>query len=705
MSQDYSEEDDFDGFSDQDGSQVYIYDEVSEAASEGDDESKRHDGFFDDEASEAESEAESDAESGTDYDPSGAITPNALHNFMHLPLELRQMIWKSFCPDLSNEPRLYEISFCGRWPHFAAWVEDQTAPLRTVLAVHQESRALGHKFAPHLIQLFSDCGVAPCNLERDIVLVDWVFDHRYSPEVEEIEMLAKIAPGLQNLAIRSGVTLFDGAPDLDRLYSLKNVFVSMDTGFIPTRGLTWCLSEKNNSYHVVHQEDVGAGLTRDVDMLFLWPDPEKYGESGERTFSSRSFGSLKLDEEGLPVTEEGERHHDSPGLALNISNWGYEIARLREWLDPLHELTRPEEESWEEQSHSGSSGPETGEQVTEETLKEEHEGKKIQGNEETTDIQEQSSPPRPQRISVWPLARFEDSEVQRIDTMKAWQKPWEEWDTTRGSDSSEQDWSDDDDPEYPDSLDGFITWDDTMEPEADDDEILSQPEDEEAASNRSNADEEESSTETGEPSRARQRNRVVVDLADSSEEEEDEDDTTALQRAGSSNRRARARAIPVDSDDDEDDDLPHPSRRPIPVNSDDDDDDDDDLPQPSRAGARRAAVVLSDSDDDEEDLVEHQNGKVTIEDDESSSEEGEDISDEEEAPPPRISLAKRLRMEAAQARAEIAAMRAAECSDEEDEDQGDGASYDEEHASDGDDAEDLGSFAEYNAEDEDESQW
>ncbi|KAJ4387872.1 hypothetical protein N0V93_008475 [Gnomoniopsis smithogilvyi] len=679
MLQDYSDEDDFDGFSDLEGAQVYIDNDgpehhsglyENEVASDSDKESKRYTGFFDDEASEADSDLES--ETNSEFSSDG-LTPNAFHNFMKLPLELREMIWKRFCPDLSTDPRVYELCFSGRWPKFAAWVEDQNAPLRTVLAVHKETRALGHKFAPHLIRLPSNHGVAACHMERDIIMVDWVFDHRYCPGAGELEALNKAAPGLQNLAVRTGVTLFDGGPDLDRLYSLKNVFVSQDTDIIPTRGLTWCLSDKTRSYHVVHYEDVGAGLSEDVDLLFYWPDPEQYGESGERSFSSQTFGDLQFDEEGLAVNPNGERVSDVPGIALNTSNWGYEIARLREWLDPVHEMMRPSVDPWDEESLSETEEQDIRAAQQQERQEEDGGGERLQGDEENEGRKAESSPPRPQRITVWPLARFMfESGMQRIEAMKAWQKPWEEWDSLAGSDNGEEeDWSDEG---TPDSLDGFITFGDTIEPETDDDEEEEEEEvlPAELDTNQQDldlddsGDEEETSFETGEPPQPRHRIRTVIDSDESSEGEEGvegEEENTSPQRAGSSNRRSRARPLAVDSEDD----------------------DDDDLPQPSRTGSRRGAVITSDSEDDEdgEDAEHQQDGKAKMkEEDSSSSEEEEDVSDEEAAPPPRISLAKRLRMEAAQARAALASDGSDD--DEDQEQDGGGGSYDDEEPFDGD---------------------
>lgn len=683
MSHDYSEHDDFDGFSDHEGSQVYVSDDVpddhgclydgesSEPGSDSDDEPKDHTGFVDDEASEADSEWESE----NSFEPDYAIGPGTLHKFTKLPLELREMIWKTFCPDLSAEPRVYELNFDGKDLRFAAQVEDQTTPLRTVLSIHRESRALGRTFAPNLIQLPHGLGVAPCHMERDLVFVDWSFDHRYCPGPDELEILGNAAPGLQNLAFTAGVTFFDGGADLDRLYSLKNVFIGHEADHLPTRGLTWCVSENNHTYQVVHQEDVGNGLTENVNILFCWPNPDKYGETGERDFSSRQFASLKFDQEGRAVDAQGEVAGENPTDEV-VSNWGWEIARLREWLDPLHEMNQ----SSTDQSREGSSGPEDEEQH--ENVEEQHDDKAREREEQPR------SPPQPQRISVWPFTRFLfASGANRLEAMKAWQKPWDEWE----SDAEEDDYGDDSsEMDSDDSLHDFIAHDETIDLETDDDQDgASQAEDEDGSPSRAaqrqhliidSGDEDESSTEPGEPSQSRPRSRVVIDLADSSEEEgdaegEEGEEDIAPQRAGGSSRRARARPIPVDSEDDDDDEV---------------------IPQPSRAAARRAAVLLSDSEDDKEGAGGHQVDGARIEEEEDSPSEEEDDEEEERmAPPPRMSLAKRLRLEAAQARAALAE----DDSDAEDHD-GDGRASDDVSSED-----EMIAGMEEEGEDDDEEAW
>lgn len=680
--------DDPDGFDEHEEAQTrleygQLYDEeASEGASDSDDESKDHDGFLDDEASEAESDLEFEQSDGQ----TTAIFPDTMHSFMRLPIELREMIWKQFCPDLSNNPRVLEIIFDGNLPTFAAQVEGQTEPLRMVLAVHQESRKLGHKFAPNLIQLYSNRGVAPCHMERDIVLVNWDFDHRYSPGEDEVDMLAQIAPGLQNLAFPARVNFFDGGPDLDRLYSLKNIFVTQDSDRIPTIGLTWCLSDKTRSYQVVHSEDIGNGLVEDLDMLFYWPDPEKHGESGERSFSSRSFGSLQFDEEGYAVDDQGERIAGNSSRSHSISNWGYEIARLREFLDPLHEMNQTSAQH----SRSGSSESEDGGEQDSESAQE--------GHKDRHETEEQSTLPRPQRVSVWPLVRFDFAdESRRLEAMRVWNKPWEEWESDEGSDAPEEDWDDDD---AQDSLDGFIAADEPFDSEIDDDDEEESLIDEELGAgvpdhsaqdqnlDVESAEEDESATEPGDSLRGRHDNEAAIDLADSSEREEEEEEegedgedaiigSRGVVNAG---RRARGRHIPLDSEDE------------------DEDDNDDDAPQPTRTGGRRAAIPSSESEDNdnEEDTGAPQTGEPSVEDDEESS--SEDGSEEETPPPaPRMSLAKRLRLEAAQARAALAA------EDSDDEDQDGPASDDEEDGLDGEE-EGMG-LADEDEVDDDDERW
>lgn len=675
----------------------HLYDEgASEGAFDSDDESRDRDGFLDDEASEAESDLESEQSDRQNT----AIFPDTMDHFMRLPIELREMIWKQFCPDLSNNPRVFEITFDDNLPTFAAQIEYQTEQLRRVLAVHQESRRLAQNFAPHLIKLPKNRGVAPCHMERDIVLADWKFDHRYSPGDHELDMLASIAPGLQNLAVPAGVTFFDGGPDLDRLYSLRNVFVTQDAEMIPTIGLTWCLSDTTRSYHVVHPEDVGNGLIEELDMFFFWPDPENHDEFGERSFNSRSFGSLQFDEEGQAVNDEGEIIGGNSSRPYSTSNWGYEIQRLREWLDPLHEMNN---RTLARLSHSGSSSEseDRGEQDSE-PAHEDHEDRQ--------ETREQTVLPQPQRISVWPLARFEFAEgVRRLEAMDAWQQPWEEWESEGGSDDFEEGWDDED--EDLDSLDGFIAPDEPFDSEVDDDdeeeslideEVGAGAPDDHSAQDQNvhveSAEEEESATEPGDSSRGGHDNETVIDLVDSSEreegeeEEEEGEDAIIIRSRGIANagRRVRGRHIPLDSEDEDED-------------GNDEEEDDDDLPQATRNGGRRVAIPSSsesEDNDNEEDIDNPQTGGPTtttsrVQDDESeepSSEEEEDDSEEEEeeeeetTPPPatRMSLAKRLRLEAAQARAE--ALAADDSDDEEDQD-GD-ASDDEADAS--EDGEEMG---------------
>lgn len=679
-----------DGFDEHEEAQTrleygHLYDEqVSEGAFDSDDESRDHNDFLDDEASEAESDVEFEQSDGNNT----AIFPDTMHSFMRLPTELREMIWKEFCPDLSNNPRVFEITFDGIWPTFAAQVEDQTKPLRMVLAVHQESRKLGQRFAPHLIQLPKERGVAPCHMERDIVLADWKFDHRYSPGKDELAMLTKIAPGLQNLAVPAGVTFFDGGPDLDSLYSLRNIFVAQDSELIPTIGLTWCLSENTRSYDVVHPEDVGYGLIEDLDMLFYWPDPEMHGETVERSFSSRSFGSLQFDEEGYAVNDEGERIAGNSSRSHSISNWGYEIARLREFLDPLHEMNQTSARH----SRLGSSESEDGGEQDGEPAQED--------NKDRHETEEPSPLPQPQRISVWPLARFNFADgVRRLEAMRAWNQPWEEWESDGESDNFEEDWDEDDDQ---DSLDGFIAPDEPFDSEVDDDDGESSIDEELGADapdhsaqdqnlDVESAEEDDSATEPGDSSIGLHNHEAVIDLVDSSDREEEEegeeedqdgeDVITSSRAVGSSNRRGRGRHIPLDSEDEGDDN--------------------DDAPQPTRIGGRRVAIPSSESEDNdnEDDTAENHTGGPSVEDDEeSSSEEEEDDSEEDmPAPPPKMSLAKRLRLEAAQARAALAA------DDSDDEDQDGEAADNEEDALDGEE-EGMG-LADEDEHDDDEERW
>ncbi|CAN8104863.1 unnamed protein product [Discula destructiva] len=657
---DCSDEEGFEGFSDHDDPHAHesdaelnyqtgIFDnddddgdnndmEAIEAESDSDDEHKNHTGFFDDEASEADPDLRSESASEVD----DALFPQTFPKFMQLPAELRQMVWKAYCPDLCTKPRVFDLTLTNGMIQFAPYVEAHTAALRNVLAIHHETRLLGHNFAPNLIELSHGLGVAPCHLERDVIFVE-TFGLSDPESWSSLDELATVARGVQNLGLSYGFlrTLHENTEALERLISLKNLFIGVDIDHVPSKALAWCVSGKTHEYHVTHQEDLGRGLYEEVDVFYIWPRPKDYGERGERSFSLRQVGELRFDEEGMPVDEKGEQVGDATSREQTAAEWGYAMQTLRETLDPLHEML-PASPSEASEAEAGISEAED----TKDT--EDEEGKQEQ----------ESQPSRPHRISVWPIAQFMFADaVERLNAIRAWQKPWDEWQTDEyESDESEELDSDD-------SLNDFLDFDDTGELQPHDDD-----EDDESSA-------DELSTEH--PSQP-----VVIDLMGSTE---DDEVVTLSDRARVPSRRVRPRAIAVDSDDLSDDDedfvVPHctggafrritdssdddevpvaphravgPSRRARvrarPVDSDDEAEDDLEAAVYLRChGGPARRISVSDTEDEDESVS---GTKADIQK-ASPSEEEDSSEDDNPAPAPKMSLAKRLRLEAAAARAAL----------------------------------------------------
>ncbi|CAJ2508751.1 Uu.00g137770.m01.CDS01 [Anthostomella pinea] len=79
--------------------------------------------------------------------------------FSRLPIELRQLIWEFFCPDLlGNSSSMIELDLirtkqdaCSIWEGVV--LEQQTATARAVLATNHESRTLAMKAYPDVIEI------------------------------------------------------------------------------------------------------------------------------------------------------------------------------------------------------------------------------------------------------------------------------------------------------------------------------------------------------------------------------------------------------------------------------------------------------------------------------------------------------------------------------------------------------------------------
>ncbi|KAK2609704.1 hypothetical protein N8I77_003193 [Diaporthe amygdali] len=644
--------------SDESDSEEHYYSgsEEGDESHESDSDDANH-GLLDLEASEASDEPASDSDQSSDY---GSYVED-FPKFMQLPPEIREMVWNAFCPDLEAESRVFELHLqtiisppgavhlplIVRGVVAGAHLEDQTAPMRTVMAVHRESRALGLKSAPHELSL-SQGELVRYHEERDVLFVSWqqeVLMRGIALRFQELGISA------QNLAFENDlilgcvddlVDLVYLLPELRRLFLLEEQ-IDLDESNISPREYAWAGSHNVHKYRVDVEEEGEAGLMSPVSRIFCWPDLDN-----NREFAQQNI--CKSDENWwwAETTGECRRRLADP------------LADSRE----LNDSDFPDEEKTEAIN-------------------------------------------RLQNIEVWPMIRFNFREgLRRLRQMEAWNRSWDEW-----PNDSEGSYDDTEDEYESDGIDDAPIDDSTSEEEEDDllvhqfdqesgsapdsshlldntSEIEGLPpanfssdeEDEnrgEPGTNKSGSenesgsqtraarpkrrvvqsDSDESATETEQSPRRSKRQRRAI-LAESDDDQEGSSDVEPVRGA---NRRTRA--LPADSEDEDgqdDDEAPRTSRagrRRVRVNnidSDDDDEEEEEVQQPSRGRKRRGRAVQVESDQEDEDgESDSQGGGAKTQDAGSSDEEDQDSSgeDDDDPPPPkRMSLADRLRMESRAAR-------------------------------------------------------
>lgn len=653
-------------------------DESHESESDG-----ANHGLLDLEASEASSEPDHDAERFSDdgsYD--GSSAEYTFPKFMQLPPEIREMVWGAFCPDLGAEPRVFELHLhtiisppgavhlptVVRGIVAGPQLENQTAPMRAVLAVHQESRALGLKSAPHGLSL-SRGEFIPCHHERDVLFVAWNEEILFRGIAFRFQ---ELGIKMQNIAFPSLVCSWNQQELVDLMYLLpqaKRLFILDEEEDLHDpegphalhfRDYAWTVTEKVHNYRLDTEEEGEFGLSIPVSRIFCWPDLDNFPEFAKEH-----------------VTRSDEN-----------AWWKDRIieTRLRLWT-PL-------------------------------------EDSRDLNQDDMSDEEKREAIERLQNIEVWPMIRFNfGAGLDRFRYMESRglgrdRLPPDDLSESETSEDIEDEYESsgiDDEPidEYPSDDDedellgqhlGHDTshlhgsssqlFDDTSEIEdpppanfSSDEEVgeqdhitlTSDPDNDSGSQTRASrrkrrvvgSDSDGSATETEEtpPSRQRPGGDRLLDVEDLDVDNDDESSDVEPMRGA--NRRARPIAIDSEVDlededeeghdnDDDEDDVPQPSRsgrrrgRAVPADS-EDDDDGEVVQQPSGSGKRRGRIVQVDSDEeDEDDESDSQGGGAKTKDAGSSDEEESSSSDNEDddppAPPKRMSLAKRLSLEGRQAR-------------------------------------------------------
>lgn len=639
-------------------------------------------GLLDLEASEASSEPDYDAQGLSDAGShDGSYAEYNFPKFMQLPPEIREMVWGAFCPDLGPDPRVFELHLYTHVSppgavHLPTVVraivpgpqlESQTEPMRTVLAVHQESRALGLKSAPHELSLSNQVMVR-YHEERDVLFVAWdeeILLRGIALRFQELGIEA------QNIAFPSIVCHYNRDELVDVMYLLpqaKRLFILDEEddmrdpdGVSPMqpRDYAWTVADKVNRYRLDTEEEGEYGLSNAVSRIFCWPDLDKFPEFAEENvtkpeddwwwtsrimeFRTRLWAPLEdsreLNEDDIPQEEKAEAIE----RLQNIQVWPMVRFNFGEGLDlfyymETHGLDKDclppdyfsDSEGFDEEIEDRyeSSGIDD-DPIDDSTSDEDEDEDELLGQhlgQDTSHLHGSSSQLFDDRSDMGglPPANFSSGE----------------------EDIREQD---------------HIT-------------LTSDSDDDSGSQSRTfrrkrqvvDSDSDESATETEQTPPSRRRSRIAHPLDIEDLDVDNDDDSSDAEPVREFNRRARA--MPIDSEDedeggnkdDDEDDMPQPSRsgrrggRALPADS-EDDDDEVVVQQPSGSrGNRRGRVVQEDSDeDDEEGQSDSQGGgaKTKVADSSDEEESSSSDGDDDDPPPPkRVSLAKRLSMESRQAR-------------------------------------------------------
>ncbi|KAM0544981.1 hypothetical protein ACHAPJ_011562 [Fusarium lateritium] len=227
--------------------------------------------------------------------------------FSELPTELRHRVWEFFCPELFARYRVLDfiISYgTARHPESASafvWtvrdgmaLEDQTRNLRTVFAVHQESRALATNAFPHTLSIDAGSGDAlvAFNRNSDVVLVNGLS----CPAGRNVFHLPEFASEIKNLAL-GGTDIIDSlsGPDVPNLLSqfsqLESFYVSVSSTECQKSSLTWCTSDLVNHYQTQTYEKQ-PGLGEDLQFLWCWPDLQRHPDFARFQISRDTWDNL-----------------------------------------------------------------------------------------------------------------------------------------------------------------------------------------------------------------------------------------------------------------------------------------------------------------------------------------------------------------------------------------------------------------------------
>jgi hypothetical protein len=294
--------------------------------------------------------------------------PSSFPQFMQLPPELRHHIWRLFCPDLVAKSRVFDFRENGRASNLyiepGEFVQQQTEPIRAVLATHRESRALASGIVPDILRFGPrrhPGRVIRFNKERDIVYWKSVITHD-DEFILSIKHIAVDAECLSESGTAAAAAAGDAPPYRRTLFgrdfvqnypNLETVYIHVEARDCKLAEMPWLQADKLNAYHFATYEEE-PGLGEDLDFCYCWPDPagdaepiEEYrfpdGESrrnrGRRQLGSDDAGSSSDDGDSSSNDSDSSSDHDTSGDESDSShNSGFsggDVARRRVPVFPL----------------------------------------------------------------------------------------------------------------------------------------------------------------------------------------------------------------------------------------------------------------------------------------------------------------------------------------------------------------------------------
>ncbi|KAM0306907.1 hypothetical protein ACHAPM_001485 [Fusarium culmorum] len=316
--------------------------------------------------SDSESSDDDDDENEYQSHSRSASTDDYFPQFCRLPIELRHRIWELFCPELCARYRVLDFSISwgtARHPESDSafvWtvreglaLEDQTKNLRTVFAVHQESRAFATNAFPNTLAIDSGAGdaIVPFNQKSDVVLVNGLS----CPSGRHIFHLPDFASEVKNLAL-GGPAILDNLGDsniptiLKEFTQLESFYVNVSSTDCQKSSLQWCTSDLVNHYRTETYERQ-PGLGEDLQFLWCWPDLERHPDFAKYQINRDTWDNLP-DRLGRSLEKRGIKAW--PMVAFEFER-GLRRFELLQTLGP--DFGDDSDDSDEEEDDDGDDGP------------------------------------------------------------------------------------------------------------------------------------------------------------------------------------------------------------------------------------------------------------------------------------------------------------------------------------------------------------